>query len=238
MKPLGKKSYGSIPHLLGSKLGEGDHHVHEGQHRIATEKTRDKYDFLIVQEKYDGSNVAVTKLNGQILALTRRGYLANTSPFKQHHYFEKWVFKNKDRFSRMLIDGDRICGEWLLQAHGLKYQIPDEPFIPFDYFEGETRLNYVDFQAAVDKFDFTIPRIISFGSSAIPVEFCLEKMSDGSARWIKSDGLPEGLIYRVERKGKLDFIAKFVRKDFEPGIFLPELNGTGAEIWNFNPEFL
>jgi len=30
MKPLGKKSYGSIPHLFGSKLGEGDHHCHEG----------------------------------------------------------------------------------------------------------------------------------------------------------------------------------------------------------------
>ena len=31
MKPLKQKSYGSIPHLLGSRLGVGDHHCHEGQ---------------------------------------------------------------------------------------------------------------------------------------------------------------------------------------------------------------
>jgi len=234
MKPLGKKTYGSIPHLIGSKLGEGDHHVHEGQHRIATERTRDKHDFLIVQEKYDGSNVAVAKLGGKILALTRRGYLADSSPFSQHHYFGKWVEKHSGRFGRMLMEGDRVCGEWLLQAHGLKYQIPDEPFVAFDYFEGETRLNHGDFQLAVKKFDFNIPQIIAFGSRAVPIEFCVERMSDGAARWITSEGLPEGLIYRVERKGKLDFIAKWVRSDFVTGGLLPEYNGTGNEIWNFD----
>ena len=56
MKPLNRKSYGSIPHLLGSKLGATDKYVHEGQHRIMTEKTRDKHDHVIVNEKYDGSN--------------------------------------------------------------------------------------------------------------------------------------------------------------------------------------
>lgn len=212
--------------------------MHEGQHKIATEKTRDKHDYMVVQEKYDGSNVAVAKLNGQILALTRRGYLAHTSPFNQHHYFEKWVEKNKDRFSRMLMEGDRICGEWLLQAHGLRYNIPDEPFVAFDYFEGETRLNYGDFKLMVERFDFSVPEIIAFGREAVPIEVCIEKMRKLNYGWIGCESKPEGAIYRVERKGKLDFIAKFVRKDFEPGIFLPEVNGTGIEIWNFNPELL
>jgi len=35
-KPLGIKSYGSIPHLPGSRIGIGDHKCHEGQERIAT----------------------------------------------------------------------------------------------------------------------------------------------------------------------------------------------------------
>ena len=43
-KPLGGKAYGSIPHLIGSRVGPGDHHCHEGQARIATEKVRDKHD--------------------------------------------------------------------------------------------------------------------------------------------------------------------------------------------------
>lgn len=46
IKPLGQKAYGSIPHLPGSRLGPGDHHCHEGQAKIATEKARDKHEQL------------------------------------------------------------------------------------------------------------------------------------------------------------------------------------------------
>ena len=60
MKPLNRKNYGSIPHLLGSKLGATDKYVHEGQHRIMTEKTRDKHDYVIVTEKYDGANITLS----------------------------------------------------------------------------------------------------------------------------------------------------------------------------------
>lgn len=31
VKPLGGKSYGSIPHLPGSRLGPGDHHDNGGK---------------------------------------------------------------------------------------------------------------------------------------------------------------------------------------------------------------
>ena len=62
-KPLGKKAYGSIPHLPGSRLGSGDHHISEGQAKIATEKLRDKYDQLFVYEKLDGSNCSVALLS-------------------------------------------------------------------------------------------------------------------------------------------------------------------------------
>ncbi len=53
-KPLGRKNYGSIPHLPNSRIGPGDHKCHEGQERIATVKARDKHDEIIVQEKLDG----------------------------------------------------------------------------------------------------------------------------------------------------------------------------------------
>ena len=66
MKPLNRKNYGSIPHLLGSKFGATDKYVNEGQHRIMTEKTRDKNDHVIVTEKYDGSNVGIAKVKRQI----------------------------------------------------------------------------------------------------------------------------------------------------------------------------
>ena len=49
MKPLGHKSYGHIPHLPGSRIGEGDHKCSDGQKRICCEKVRDKHDRIIVQ---------------------------------------------------------------------------------------------------------------------------------------------------------------------------------------------
>lgn len=231
MKPLGKKAYGSIPHLLGSKLGEGDHHCHEGQHKIATEKTRDKHDFVIAQVKYDGSNVAVAKLNGKIISLTRRGYTAESSPFQQHHVFAKWVEKNEVRFAKILKDGDRICGEWLFQAHGLKYEIADEPFVVFDFFEGKRRLCYAEFCEVAERCNFSTPRLLGIGNCAFPILEMLEKSQNQNLELIRSIEHPEGLVYRIERKGEVDFLAKFVRSDFVPDCFLPEFSGQ-PEVFN------
>jgi hypothetical protein len=61
-RPLGSRSYGSTAHLPGSRIGPGDHKCHDGQKRIATEKARDKHDQIIVQEKLDGSNVGVARM--------------------------------------------------------------------------------------------------------------------------------------------------------------------------------
>lgn len=233
MKPLGKKSYGSIPHLLGSKLGEGDHHCHEGQHRIATKKVRDAKDFVIVQVKYDGSNVAVAKVNGQIIALTRKGYTAESSPFEQHHYFAKWVAKNHLRFDKILNEGDRICGEWLLQAHGLRYSIIDEPFIAFDFFSGDDRLNYGDFCKVAEQGEFSTPRLLAFGHRSFAIDNMMERAEFQGLAFVRSIEKPEGLIYRVERAGKIDFLAKYVRQDFQTGQYLPEISGK-PPVWNFD----
>lgn len=54
MKPIGRKAYGSIPHLPGSRLGPGDHHIHEGQAAILTQRARDRHDEVLLQEKLDG----------------------------------------------------------------------------------------------------------------------------------------------------------------------------------------
>ena len=37
---------------------------------------------------------------------------------------------------------------------------------------------------------------------------------------------PEGVVYRVEREGRVDFLAKFVRSDKEDGKYLD------TELWN------
>jgi hypothetical protein len=232
-KPLGQKSYGSIPHLPGSRLGPGDYHIHEGQAKIATEKARDKNDKIIVQEKLDGSNVGVAKLNGEIFAITRAGYLANTSKYPQHHYFSTWVKLNEIRFQEVLAEGERICGEWLAQAHGTKYDLPHEPFVAFDIIKGKERIILEQLIDRVHLFDFVLPNILGYGP--MTVETALDRLGYGPSLSYNRHGAldpKEGAIWRVERHGKVDFLAKFIHHNKEDGKYLPEKNGTGEPIWN------
>src|SRR2546430_1897585 len=128
-KPLGMKNDGHIAHLPGSRMGPGDHTCEAGQARIATLKARDRHDHIIVQEKLDGTNVGVARVDGVLYPLVRAGYVADTSPFEQHWRFAQWVYSNQDRFLAVLRDGERLVGEWLMQAHGTRYQLEHEPFV-------------------------------------------------------------------------------------------------------------
>ncbi len=231
IKPLGYKSYGSIPHLLGSRLGSGDHHIQEGQHIIATEKVRDKNDVVIVQEKLDGSNCAVAKIEGKIIALGRSGYLAETSNYEQHIIFSKWVKSEEKRFNSLLREGERVVGEWLIQACGTLYKLPHEPFVPFDLMIGKVRLHYLAFTTRVSEYNFITPKLIHIGQS-ISIENALTGINE-SGHGAQED--VEGLIYRVERNGIVDFLAKYVRHSKVDGKYFPE-NNNGQIKWNVDIE--
>jgi ATP-dependent RNA circularization protein (DNA/RNA ligase family) len=226
-KPLGQKAYGSIPHLPGSRLGSGDHHITGGQLVIATEKVRDKHDLVIVQEKLDGSNCCVAKINGEIIALGRSGYLAETSKYIVHKAFNGYVNDNKKRFDLLLNEGERVCGEFLAQAVGTLYNLPHEPFVPFDIIKGKDRLCYAEFEKRVKAVDFAIPNLLNIGGS-FSIEQALKAVEISGHGALEQ---VEGAIWRIERKGRVDFLTKFVRHDKEDGKYFPEKTG-GETIWN------
>ncbi|MEW6770092.1 MAG: RNA ligase family protein [Bacillota bacterium] len=244
-KPLGHKSYGSIPHLPGSRAGPGDHHCSEGQYRIATKRARDKWDVVIVQEKLDGSNVACAKINGVIVPLVRAGYNAETSPYEQHHLFARWVLhpERYERFDALLSEGERVCGEWLAQAHGTRYELLHEPFVPFDIMRGIERLPFPDFKARILSCGFVCPNTIWEGGP-LSVEEAMSRLQVSGHGAIDP---VEGAVWRVERyelvdkqKGGerrrvVDFLAKYVRPDKVDGLYLPECSG-GAPVWNWYPK--
>lgn len=232
-KPLGYKSYGSIGHLPNSRLGPSDSCVTDGQAKICTVKARDKQDTIIVQEKLDGSNVGVVLLNGDIIPLTRAGYHARTSPYEQHHLFADWVVENEPRFRRVLNEGERICGEWLAQAHGTRYNIGKhfEPFAAFDIIVGQTRKAFIDFSSQVG---FELPTVtLLHCGGPISVEDAINKHLE--MQWVHPGEDIEGVVYRVERQCKVEFLAKYVRPDKVDGKYLESVTGR-PPVWNWRPQ--
>jgi hypothetical protein len=240
-KPLNRKAYGSIGHLPDSRLGPGDHKVSSGMARICCQRTRDRHDRVIVQEKLDGSCVAVAKIGGVLHPLGRAGWPAASSRHEQHRLFDRWVWANAARFDAVLRDGERIVGEWLAQAHGTRYALPHEPFVPFDIIRGEMeRLPYDEFSKRLAGDDdgrprespFTLPKLLSAGPEPVPLTTALALVGANGHHGAVDNA--EGVVYRIERHGRVDFLAKYVRPDKIDGCYLPEISGQEA-VWNWRP---
>ena len=257
-KPLGHKSYGTIAHLPGSRQGRDDVGIGPGQAEICVGRPRDKRDRVIVQEKLDGSNVAVACVavedgGSEIVALIRAGYRAIDGRYEQHKLFHLWVMERVERFA-FLRPGERVCGEWLAQAHGTRYALRHEPFVAFDIMraptlaeqrEGKGRMELAHMRVGYDEF---VARASGAGialaecvfdemGKSCTIERAMEEIDRRNAHGAL-DSI-EGAVWRVERVSKegaweVDFLAKFVRHGKVDGKYLPEISGEG-EVWNWRP---
>jgi len=227
-KPLGRKNYGSIPHLPLSRMGPGDHKCHSGQARIATEKARDKHDRITVTEKLDGSNVGCARIGDAIFPLGRAGYLAASSPYLQHRLFARWAHDNTNRFLNVLDDGERLVGEWMWQAHGTRYNLPHEPFVALDIMVEASRKLYSDFIDSI-RDAFMTPALISASNRSMSINHAMDYLGTHGCHGAIDP--VEGAVWRVERNrlidkhsGKrrwiVDFLVKYVRPDKVDGQYL------------------
>jgi len=231
-KPLGQRAYGSIPHLPGSRRGPADKGLSEQQARILTEKARDKHDLITVQEKLDGSNVAVANINGDLVALIRAGYRADVSNYEMHHHFARWVVSEKQRFAELLQPGERVSGEWLMEAHGTIYDLPHAPFVAFDILTGNDRALAADVASRCEAVGIITPRVIHVGGpmSIADMLRVLEPSGHGATEDV------EGAVWRVERKGVVDFLGKYVRPEKVDGKYLHGVGGVEqTPIYHWRP---
>lgn len=135
-----------------------------------------------------------------------------------------------------------MVGEWLMQAHGTRYELTHEPFVAFDLMVEHERTPYDEFMNRIEAFDIVTPHIIHRGT---PIS--VRKVMDmiGESGFHGAIDSVEGAVWRIERnkatgkKGEkekvVDFLVKYVRPDKEDGIYLPNISGKEA-VWNWKPE--
>jgi len=225
-KPLGQKAYGSIPHLPGSKRGPGDHGLEEKQAALLLDGRRGWT--IVTQEKLDGACVSVAKIGGEIVALGRAGYPALSSPYPHMRAFDAWVQERRDRFERLFAgvhDGERVVGEWMLMAHGLRYLIaqPDDLFVAFDLMVGHER---------------KLPAVVAERCGGVGLAYAYDtQWAPGrTASRFPAEGPAEGIVYRAieDRVSKIRFLGKWVRPDFEAGRYL----SNEHPVWNYPPHLV
>jgi hypothetical protein len=143
---------------------------------------------------------------------------------------KEWVIKNESRFKAVLKEGERLCGEWLIQAHGTRYNLPHEPLVIFDLMVATTRTTYDKFIDRVSVGDFITPKLLHQGTP-LSIEQAMIILNNYGFHGAIDN--VEGAVWRVERnelvhRGRterqlvVDFLAKYVRPDKEDGCYLPE----------------
>jgi len=239
-KPLNRKAYTSIGHLPGSKLGSGDHRICDGQAVICLRPRRG--DTVIVQEKVDGSCVAVFRPDDGncLLPINRAGWPCANSPHLQHRYFDAWAQVHHRRFLDVLRPGEWLAGEWCMQAHGTRYDFRGrEPFFAFDIMAASqfkdiaVRLLYRDFEKRT-KGVFNLPPLLHYADDGgIEPKVAYDRTDPAQTARIDP---AEGVVYRVESNLAFNYPAKWVHTDYVPGRYFPPPGGE--PVWNWSMDDL
>ena len=113
---------------------------------------------------------------------------------------------------------------------GLKYNIEVEPIVFFDHFNAENQRSQFDYLGELAiMYGLQLPRMLHRGQAIKTNDLLPDLNLKTNGIWAKEN--PEGMVYRVERKGKVDFLAKWVRSDFEAGKYIIDKQESEL-IWN------
>jgi len=232
--PLGRAAYGRIAHLPGSRVGAGDRTV-DAAHAARCFVGR-AGEVVLVEEKLDGSCVAIARLGDDVVALGREGARAAESPNQARQLFAAWLAPapQRARFAAVLQPGEWLVGEWLALVHGTRYALAHEPLVVFDLMrrgagrEPERAPRRVLAERAA-RAGLTLPARLHDG--ALPAEAALARLAAGGGHGADR---AEGVIYRVEAGERVALVAKLVRADKRDGALLPENSGAPA-LWNWRP---
>ena len=119
------------PHLEGSCLQKGDD--------ASYTSFGDLSDNLVVEEKLDGANSAISFDSEGLLLLQSRGHYLMGGPRERHFaLFKTWANTHAPRFHAVLGARYVMYGEWLYAKHTVFYDKLPHYFMEFDVLDRDT----------------------------------------------------------------------------------------------------
>lgn len=227
-----KKLYGKIPHLPGSRLGRADRTADaELAARCvgAGAGAARSGDRVIVSEKLDGSCVAIVGEGDGLGAYGREGGPCAASRNAGRRAFAAWVEARAAAWRGALGDGERLVCEWLALAHGTRYALPHGPAVAIDGFGADgARWPLDEVRRRAAAIGLPIAHVLSDGG-AVPAAEVLARLGERGHHGALDPA--EGVVYRLERGGRVLGLAKHVRAGKVDGAYLADKTG-GDHVWN------
>ena len=127
--------YPRTPHLEGSRLQIGD----EDLSQIPFSKIKGKY--LVIEEKIDGANSAISfDDEGNLLLQSRGHYL--TGGYRERHFnlLKQWASIHQEKLYQILTNRYIMYGEWLYAKHTVYYDHLPHYFLEFDIYDKEKQI--------------------------------------------------------------------------------------------------
>jgi len=91
---------------------------------------------LVVEEKMDGANSAVSfSSDGRLLLQSRGHYLVGGVRERQFHLFKTWAHRYTGELWEVLADRYIMYGEWLYAKHTIFYTDLPHYFLEFDLYD-------------------------------------------------------------------------------------------------------
>lgn len=202
MKPILK--YPRTPHLLGSRQQKGDEDL-----AVVSPSDLDGR-FLIVEEKLDGANCAISFGDDGGIILQSRGHVLSGGPReRQFDLLKRWASARRDELWSVLGNRYIVYGEWLYARHTIRYDCLPHFFLEFDVLDRERD----EFLSTENR------RQLLAMTSLIPVPVLsqgprsrFEDLIGRSA--FSSTETMEGLYIKWEEEGRVCGRYKFVRSAF------------------------
>lgn len=229
--------YPRTPHLRGSRLQVGDQ-----ADTVAYEALAGRH--IVVEEKLDGANTALSFGGDGSLLLQSRGHYLQIDQMggreRQFNAYKQWAKAHESALMALLDDRFIMYGEWLYAKHSLYYDALPHWFCEFDVWDRSTRqfLDTPRRHALLAGVPVVSVPVLYSGVAPKRVQDLLALLAPSLARsaqwravfedqvlrqqldlplaWKQTDGsnLAEGLYIKVEENGQTVARYKFVRSDF------------------------